>query len=406
MGGSIHIDSAPKLGTTIDVSLPFAIEDVELPKPFASNVLDQLQVLLVDESQTSRNNSEIMLKSFGYEVNTFTNFEDVRSYLLTDAPVDLVILHWNISTQNGEEALLQLSNARKLPPRFVYVTPFGQESVPTELRRQIDAYLPKPYTAPMLFDVIASVFITQPVKTVTEQNGECLFSNYRFLLIDDNPVNNLIARSMLEQEGALVTTLQSASKALEHLTDHKYHLIISDIDMPVMNGFEFLDAFRKTDQSTPVFALTANTGDENRQQIQIAGFDFYISKPLTQQKLKQIAEFIKTHNIMLEPINPTVKKALTIAAVSKEINELVDSVEIEHLLIGLESLLNETKLRKPKGCKERLQVLRLQVPACTLFLQLLDQLQSDLSRYRFEQMITALETLIVDLGGERVNESS
>lgn len=406
MGGTILIDSIPDTGTQIEVTLPFTIEDVELPKPYTSSLLDQLKVLVIDDSTTSRNNTVSMLTSFGYDVNTCNSGDEALVFLKGEEPLDLIICNWSTTLSTGESPILTLSCARTQSPRFLYVTPFGTESTPADLRRHIDGYLPKPFTAPMLFDVISSIFMSQPIQSQVSHTTDGLFANYKFLLIDDNPVNNLIAKSMFEQEGAQVTTMQSASKALEHLSDNQYNLIISDIDMPIMDGLEFLEAFQKFDTTTPVFALTANTGDENRQKIHNAGFKLYISKPLTQQKLKQIYTFIQSHGIQSEPKTALAQQPLTLTLTVKELRKTLSPLEIEHLVISLESLLNETELRKPKGCKERIQQIRNQVPTCTLFLQLIDQIQSDLSRYRFEQMIVTLKALISELGGELSHESS
>lgn len=406
MGGTIFIDSNPETGTTIDVTLPFALEDVELPKPYTSNLLDALKVIVVEESDVSRTNAVNMLSAFGYDVQACPSGECALSLLQTDKPVDLILLSWQIEWINGIDALTAIVASRLQTPRIIYITPFPATSMPTEMRRHIDGYLPKPYTAPMLFDVISSVFMSQPIASQTTRNAEGMFAGFRFLLIDDNPVNNLIAKSMLEQEGATITTLQSAPKALEHLTESRYHLIISDIDMPVMDGFEFLAAFRLTNTNTPVFALTANTGDENRQDIHNAGFDFYISKPLTQQKLKQIREYLESKQIVADSAHTNQQQPLSATLASKEVKCMLSPQEVEFLVISLESLLHETEFRKPKGCKERILQIRNQAPACDLFLQLIDQIQSDLSRYRFEQMIDTLHVLIADLGGGQTNESS
>lgn len=405
MGGSIYIDSKPQEGTFVEVILPFNKEDLEVSTPHVKNISDSLVVMVIDDIETSRINAANMLTSFGYEVISVPSGQEAMTFFENNGVVDLVIIDWHLPDTNGEANLFERISLLDTPPRILYITPFGADSVPENLKRHIHGYLPKPYAASMLFDEILSLFMTQPTDYLTKPSSTGIFADCKVLLVDDNPVNNLIARNMFENEAARVTTFLSATKALEHLIKNDFHLIVTDIDMPEMDGFGFLENIQNRQIQIPVFALTANTGDDNRQKMQAAGFRDAITKPLTQFKLRRLYEqYLKTApdkgHLTGSPSADTI-----FSAGQAELRDNLIHSEMQQLIAQLCQLLSEVKLRKPKGCKEKLSAIRHAMADYPHFMLILDQFQLELSGYRFDQLIHMIEALITELGGDRQNES-
>lgn len=105
----------------------------------------------------------------------------------------------------------------------------------------------------------------------------------RILLADDNDANRLIARTILERSGHVVTTAHNGSHALSIAKISTFDIIILDIMMPVMDGMRALRRLRRENiqnQDIPVFALTAYCSAQDRQRYFVAGFDYVLSKPL------------------------------------------------------------------------------------------------------------------------------
>jgi CheY-like chemotaxis protein len=106
----------------------------------------------------------------------------------------------------------------------------------------------------------------------------------RILLAEDNAVNQLLAARLLEKQGHQVVTVGNGRAALERLEKETFELILMDIQMPDMDGFEATAAIRKGEESTgkhlPIIAMTAHAMEGDRERCLDAGMDGYISKPI------------------------------------------------------------------------------------------------------------------------------
>jgi CheY-like chemotaxis protein len=99
------------------------------------------------------------------------------------------------------------------------------------------------------------------------------------LIIDDQPDNIEVAKVILSSFGIKVLTAQNGPDGLKLLKDHRVDLVLLDISMPEMDGWEVLKEIRKDFGSLPVIALTAHVHPADRDQILQAGFDYFIAKP-------------------------------------------------------------------------------------------------------------------------------
>jgi CheY-like chemotaxis protein/anti-sigma regulatory factor (Ser/Thr protein kinase) len=108
----------------------------------------------------------------------------------------------------------------------------------------------------------------------------------RILLAEDNPINALLARTLLEREGAKVDRAASGEEALAALSAQVYDLILMDLRMPGLNGIEATRALRQRGVATPVVALTADAFDDDRRTCMAAGMNDFLVKPLTPDALR------------------------------------------------------------------------------------------------------------------------
>ncbi len=108
----------------------------------------------------------------------------------------------------------------------------------------------------------------------------------RILLAEDNPINALLARTLLEREGAKVDRAASGEEALAALSAQSYDLILMDLRMPGLNGIEATRALRQRGIATPVVALTADAFDDDRRACMAAGMNDFLVKPLTPDALR------------------------------------------------------------------------------------------------------------------------
>lgn len=105
------------------------------------------------------------------------------------------------------------------------------------------------------------------------------------LIVDDNKVNLLVARKMIKKLGAEVTTVESGVEAIELVKTNEYDLILMDIQMPVLNGYETTRAVRKLNYTKPIIALSANAYSDDVQNSLNSGMNDHVQKPYTEEEL-------------------------------------------------------------------------------------------------------------------------
>ncbi|MEJ1932035.1 response regulator, partial [Nostoc sp. NIES-2111] len=116
-----------------------------------------------------------------------------------------------------------------------------------------------------------------------------VLENRRVIMVDDEPDSLELVKVILEEEGATVYAVSSATAALRLLTQSQFDLLISDIGMPEMDGYTLIRQVRglppQFNRDIPAIALTAYAGDTNRRKILIAGFQSHLEKPIEPQNL-------------------------------------------------------------------------------------------------------------------------
>jgi len=114
------------------------------------------------------------------------------------------------------------------------------------------------------------------------------------LIAEDNIVNQIVARRLLEKQGFRVEVVCNGKEALQALQRRRYDLVLMDVQMPEMDGVEATRTFRQMEQAggahVPIVALTADHGPENRQRCLDAGMDGYILKPIDMKALRYLIE--------------------------------------------------------------------------------------------------------------------
>lgn len=115
----------------------------------------------------------------------------------------------------------------------------------------------------------------------------------RVLIVEDNKVNQLVARRMVERLGYEADVVDNGKLALDALADTAYGLVLMDCQMPVMDGYEATMEIRRRepdDQHLPIVALTAHVLDNNREQCLGVGMDDFVAKPVTNTQLKDVMD--------------------------------------------------------------------------------------------------------------------
>ncbi|OKS84779.1 ATP-binding protein [Mucilaginibacter polytrichastri] len=143
------------------------------------------------------------------------------------------------------------------------------------------------------------------IKTIEQQNLESNlprqedkpFTGIAILLVEDNPINVLVAQKFLERWGASIDVAVNGLEALEKLDITKHKLILMDLHMPIMDGYESAKNMRKIGITLPIIALTANLLNEIEEQVKLAGIDDMIAKPFLPDELfRKVLHYLYKNN--------------------------------------------------------------------------------------------------------------
>ncbi len=132
----------------------------------------------------------------------------------------------------------------------------------------------------------------QTMSMLPQPEGACGLG-LKVLLVEDNAVNLAVARAMLTKLGCSVKTASNGRQGVDAFCAEPFDVVLMDCHMPEMDGYEATGALRKIEESagarrTPVFALTANALEKDRETCLAAGMDDYLSKPFTQDQLRDL----------------------------------------------------------------------------------------------------------------------
>ena len=121
------------------------------------------------------------------------------------------------------------------------------------------------------------------------------FSSLKVLVAEDNPVNQMVIKAMLEKLNINATLVENGQLALEAIEKQAFDVVLMDCQMPVLDGYEAVKQLRLLERSAtlPVFALTADADTDSREKALASGFTLHVAKPLTIEKLKQCLSTLK-----------------------------------------------------------------------------------------------------------------
>ena len=240
-----------------------------------------MKVLVVDDNATSRSIFQEMLESFSFEVSVAASGEEGIAELEAankDKPFELVIIDWKMPGMDGIEASKRIKNhtgLNKIPP-IVLVTAYGREEVMQQADQLgLEGFLLKPVNPSMLFDTIMQAFgeavpETSRVAKRREQEAEALehIRGANVLLVEDNEINQQVAREILEGAGLNIALANDGQEAVNAVKENNYDAVLMDVQMPVMDGYTATREIRKDDRfkELPIIAMTAHAmaGDEDK----------------------------------------------------------------------------------------------------------------------------------------------
>jgi two-component system, sensor histidine kinase and response regulator len=299
MDGRLWVESEPRSGSTFSFTARFgrpAPDASELPAPRAGAELQDLRVLVVDDSATNRIVLTHQLTGLGMRTDEVADgaaaLTMLRHAVAEDDPYQMALVDQRMPEMDG----LALGNAVCADPeirstRMVLLASAGHRGDAQAAQEAgMVGYMTKPVRQTELQRCLATVMgpaavdpVTPPLVTRHALKEAGLDSWPRVLLVEDNVVNQRVATRILEKLGYRADVARDGAEAVEAMTRTHYTAVLMDCQMPVMDGYEATTEIRRREGAssrTPIIALTASALQEDRERALAAGMDDYLAKPM------------------------------------------------------------------------------------------------------------------------------
>jgi PAS domain S-box-containing protein len=298
MGGSLGVRSTPGQGSVFHFTLRLGIAHEQVNDPSPRSMLLGTRVLVVDDNNCARSVLLEMAGKMGLAASAASSgIEAIDAVVQADMrhnPFALLLLDWKMPGMDGIDCAKRLARIplHHRSPKVLMLTAFSRDEVARRLAAEgltVAATLTKPVTPSTLLDACLLACDSPRLhaargarRTDTQQNDRASLAGARVLLVEDNPINQELARELLGRVGIVVTVADNGQEALEVLSREGFDAVLMDCQMPVLDGYETTRALREQPQwrALPIIAMTANAMVGDREKALEAGMNDHIAKPI------------------------------------------------------------------------------------------------------------------------------
>ena len=300
MGGRIWVDSTPGRGTTFHFIVLLGVSPsqstVELG---AMTDLRGTRVLVIDDHPTNRRILLEQLSNWGLVPAAADNGPEaltmIRDAQQVNEPFGMIFLDYHMPRMDGLEFAEQLQQLPNWTPCPIVLlsSSLGALNSPRLRARGINYFLTKPILSSELHDTVLEALsgAHDAPPTPAAEEGERVAPR-KILLAEDGLVNQRVALGFLERWGHQVVVVESGLQAIEAVQREPFDLVLMDVQMPEMNGFEATKVIRWSEEGTgrhiPIVAVTAEAMKGDREKCLEVGMDDYIAKPLDPESLRRV----------------------------------------------------------------------------------------------------------------------
>ena len=298
MDGDIRVRSWPGLGSSFSIELPFEVGEEESSPCHPVAAFQGQRALVVDDNPIAVAILVNMLESIGVHAEAAADGERalarVEEALAAGTPFGLYLFDWRLPGIDGVETARRIERLLDGEDALmIMVTAFGQREPEVWAGGvEWDGFLSKPYSRHQLIDTLIAAWRGGEADIPAVRVGAWMTQRLigEVLVVEDNPINQQVARELLENMGLTVSIAGSGETALSMLAERRWDLILMDVEMPGIDGFETTRRIRGQNDSAdiPIVAMTAHAITGDRERCLRAGMDAYISKPIDPRRLFEL----------------------------------------------------------------------------------------------------------------------
>jgi two-component system, sensor histidine kinase and response regulator len=307
MNGEIWVDSKPGAGSCFHFTACFEAAEEPQPSHADDAHLAGMPALIVDDNSTNRRILSQLLWLWQMKPSPVASGMEALATLRQAAersdPFALVLTDCHMPEMDGFELATRIKTSPQLAGSVVMMLTSGEQSGDIKRCRDlgISVYLSKPVRRAELRAAIVKTLAEHPVPAAPVRGGalrevkdKAHGETMHILLTEDNPVNQRVAVRILEKQGYQVTVAGNGLEALMAMQGHDFDVVLMDVQMPEMGGFEATEKIRRSEQRAgthiPIIAMTAHAMEGDRERCLAAGMDDYISKPIRAATLIDLVE--------------------------------------------------------------------------------------------------------------------
>jgi CheY-like chemotaxis protein len=299
MQSNMQLDSVLEKGSTFyfDIALNYAVEDII---NYAS-ITSIKKALIVDDNTNNRIILKDMLQFRNIIADEAINGSDALA-LTQQHNYDVIIMDYNMPEMDGLEAIKKIregeSPSSNSPTILLYSSSNDNKIIEFSKAYRIDQKLVKPIKIKQLYETLAKLKsntqlpIEQAFTTLkaTESTIKKTIKHYKILIAEDNSINMLLAKTVVKSilENVIIIEASNGNEAIIKYESEKPDLILMDVQMPELNGYDTTTALRRLDNEIPIIALTAGVVNGEKEKCISFGMSDYITKPFSKETLEKI----------------------------------------------------------------------------------------------------------------------
>lgn len=288
MDGTIKAHSKKDVGTSFMFTIPFKLKDMDDKRQYRlpSSKLLNKRVLIIDSSKKESNNLAQAFNYFHYVSHAIPSFEE--AVFEADMQFDIVVIHQNDLSKFAVKKIQEIKRYAKGQCKVVLLNELNSSFNMKMLHSlKVDAYFKTPFTQQSILNLIVELYEMKnlenslKIKTLKEQLGE--YKDKKILVAEDNILNHKVIAGLLSNTGIELTFAVDGQEVIDLVNkDIPIDLILMDINMPNINGYEAAKEIRKNQKynDIPILALTADVMDEAIEKAFAVGMQGHIAKPI------------------------------------------------------------------------------------------------------------------------------